>query len=726
MKMRPENLIPHLNQCIRNIQRLGLAVFILSLLTFCGTKEESEINSWTYFRADNGSSNYSSLDQINTSNIDKLENTWTFQMEDMADGARPGLSQNTPIIVDGVLYTVSAKGWLYALDPATGEKKWSFDPFDGGDGGGTVRGVSYWQNGGEKRIIFGSGSHLLAIDAATGKLAPDFGENGKVDLRIGLRDDPENLFVTLTSPGIVQGDLIIVGGRMQDLYGSPPGYIRAYNCKTGNLEWTFHTIPLPGEPGYETWPKEAYKTAGGANNWAGMSLDPERDMVFVSLGSPSYDFYGADRLGQNLYGNCVLALKASTGQYVWHFQTVHHDLWDYDLPAPPNLVTLEKDGKMVDAVAQISKQGFVYILDRDSGEPIYPIEERPVPISDMPGEESWPTQPFPTKPKPFVRQSMTAQDLSNFSDESHSSLLQQFDSLRYEGMYTPPAIRGTVMLPGTRGGAQWGGAGFDKETNMLYIRSMDVAELITIVEKDPSKIQSESVLDLGTTLYQNYCAACHGTERQGNGAVFPALIDLKDRLTKEVSRQKIANGVGQMPGFSRALNGDEIESLLAYLYEEEDREISPDGDDNSSDGKIQYFNISGYTTWIGQDGNPALQPPWGMLSALNLSTGEYEWQIPLGNNPKLQMEGAPPTGLEGKSGPTVTAGGLIFISGAEDHKFSAIDKATGNTLWETTLPAMANATASTYSIKGKQYVVISVGGTEENPSGSLMAFALPE
>lgn len=710
----------------RSTYRLILVPVYLALgFLGCSPDEKKEQGTWPLYRADAASSNYSPVDQINTSNVDELGHAWTFDMEDMPAGARPGLSQCTPIIIDGVLYTISAKALLYALNAKTGEQIWSFDPFEGKPGGGTVRGVAYWEDGEDKRILFGSGHRLLAINAKTGIPIPEFGTNGSVDLRIGLRDDPENLFTALTSPGIVYKNLIIVGGRMQDLYGSPPGYIRAYNCKTGELVWKFHTIPLPGEPGHETWPKEAYKTAGGVNNWAGMSLDTERDMVFIPLGSPSYDFYGADRLGKNLYGNCILALKASTGDYVWHYQTVHHDLWDYDLPAPPNLVTVQRDGKEIDAVAQITKQGFVFILDRVTGEPLFPIEERQVPPSDMPGEEAWPTQPFPTRPKPFVRQIMTRDDLSNFSQEDNDALKKQFDSLQYKGMYTPPAIKGTVLLPGTRGGAQWGGAAFDKAANMLYIRSMDVAELMTIVERDPAKIKAASVIEQGTTLYQNYCAACHGNNRQGNGAVFPALTDLGARIPKEVSKQKITAGAGQMPGFSRALNDGEIESLLAFLYEEEDKPLISGETQESTDKKIQYYNISGYTTWIDQSGNPAIRPPWGTLHALNLSTGEYEWQIPLGNNPELQEEGALPTGLEGKSGPVVTAGGLIFISGAEDRLFKAVDKVSGKTLWQTTLPAMANATACTYLVDGKQFVAISVGGTKENPSGSVMAFALP-
>ncbi|HRJ30108.1 MAG TPA: PQQ-binding-like beta-propeller repeat protein [Cyclobacteriaceae bacterium] len=655
----------------------------------------------------------------------QLKTSWVFEVNDMPPGSRPGLSQNTPIMVNGVLYSVSAKGLLYALNAKTGEQLWSFDPFNGGEGGGTVRGVSYWENGNDNRIIFGSGHRLFAVNAQSGKKIVDFGAEGYVDLRIGLRDDPKDLFIALTSPGIIFKDLIIVGGRLQDLYDSPPGYIRAYDCRTGKLVWTFHTIPLPGEPGYETWPKEAYKTAGGANNWAGMSLDAKRDMVFVSLGSPSYDFYGADRLGENLYGNCVLALKASTGEYVWHYQTVHHDLWDYDLPAPPNLVTINRDGEKIDAVAQITKQGFVFVLDRETGKPLFPIEDRQVPPSYMPGEEAWPTQPFPLLPKPYARQSFTEADIANYSKESHAALLQKFRSLRYEGMFTPPDLRGTLIFPGTRGGAQWGGAAFDPETSMLYIRSMDAAELITIVEEKTEIDENTSLAVLGASLYSSYCASCHGVDKKGT-APFPSLENIGSRLSKESISDKIMKGVGMMPGYASVFNKQQQEAIVAYMLNVgENSKVVETNVLEKTPGNVRYLNTTGYTTWVDSEGRPAMTPPWGTLNALNLSTGEYEWQIPLGNDETFQQDGAPPTGLEGKSGPVVTAGGLIFISGAEDKKLRAIDKKTGNTLWETTLPAMANATACTYSVDGKQFIVISVGGTEENPSGFIMAFSLP-
>ncbi|MCW3081481.1 pyrroloquinoline quinone-dependent dehydrogenase [Segetibacter sp.] len=622
----------------------------LALAFFSGCKSGADNDrTWAVYKADANSSNYSPLDQINVSNVGQLKTAWTFAINDKAPGARP--SQCNPIIVDGIMYATSAGQSAYAINAETGAPLWSFDPFNGEKGGEVNRGVTYWENGDDKRILFTANNHLFALNAHTGKPITSFGNEGKVNLRVGLRDSSENIFVTSTSPGIIYKDLIIMGCRVPDVYGAQPGYIRAYNCLTGKLAWTFHTVPLPGEPGYETWSKDAYKVVGGVNNWAGMSLDLKRGIVFLALGAPSYDFYGTDRKGTNLFGNCVLALNAVTGKHVWHFQTVHHDLWDYDLPAPPNLVTLHRDGKDIDAVAQITKQGFVFVLNRETGESLFPIEERKVPASNLPGEEAWPTQPFPLKPKPFARQWITEADLTNYSNTDHDSLLKKFRSLRYEGLYTPPDLKGTLQLPGTRGGGEWGGAAFDRTNNFLYIKSNDAPDIITITKGDQQ---------------------------------VPAMED---------STRK-GGSVSQLETVERYANTD------------------------------QYLNVTGYKTWKDPSGNPAIAPPWGTLSALNLSTGEYAWQIPLGNDTARQQKGAPETGQEGKAGPIVTAGGLIFISGTEDKKLRALDKATGKLLWQTTLPALANATACTYQVKGKQYVAISVGGTSQNPSGFIIAFAL--
>ncbi|MCW3089951.1 MAG: pyrroloquinoline quinone-dependent dehydrogenase [Ferruginibacter sp.] len=633
----------------KRCRKVSYSTLIATALLFVITCK-AQINTdrtWSVYKADESSSNYSPLNQITTTNVSQLQHAWTFTMHDKPAGSQPGKSECNPIIVDGILYATSANQWGYAVDAATGKQLWSFEALKGKKGTEVNRGLTYWENGNDKRILMSANNFLFALNAKTGKPISTFGKNGKVDLKVGLRDADKDFYVSSTSPGIIYKNLIIMGCRVPDTYGAQPGFIRAYNCTTGKLVWTFHTVPYPGEPGYETWPPEAYKTVGGVNNWAGMSIDSKRGMVFLALGSASYDFFGKDRKGSNLYANCVLALDAATGKHIWHYQTVHHDMWDYDLPAPPALVTINRNGKQTDAVAQITKQGFVFVFNRETGESLFPIEERKVPASNLPGEEASPTQPFPLKPKPFARQFITEADLTNYSPADHNSLINKFRSMRYEGLYTPPDLKGTLQLPGTRGGGEWGGAAFDPATNLFYIKSNDAPDLITIVKG-----------------------------------------------TKQASTEQVTAT-------------SQLETI--------DRHARPD----------QFVNSTGYKTWKDPSGNPAITAPWGTLNALNLATGEYEWQIPLGNDSLRQEKDAPETGQEGKAGPVVTAGGLIFISGTEDKKLRALDKATGKLLWKTVLPAQANATACTYQVNGKQYVALSVGGTTENLSGFIMAFALP-
>lgn len=691
----------------------------------CKDDKSEGANTWSTYKADEKSTSYSPLEQINVTNVNQLKNIWTFQINDVPQGEQPVSSQSNPIIIDGVMYINSAKQTVYAIDAQTGEQIWEFKALAEGEPSAASRGVTYWEKGSDKRILYSAGNYLMAINAKTGELIKSFGENGKVNLNVGVRDDPDKISVTLTTPGSIFNDLIIIGSRLPDFYGSAPGYVRAYNCETGKLAWTFHTIPHPGEPGYETWPPDAYKYAGGVNCWAGMSIDSERGMVFLALGSPSYDFYGADRIGANLYGNCVLALDAATGHYKWHFQTVHHDLWDYDLPCPPNLVTIKQHGKDIDAVAQATKQGFVFVLDRETGLPIFPVEERKVPASNIPGEVAWETQPFPTKPGPFVKQSMTEDDLTNYSPADHEAILNTFRSVRYEGLFTPPDLKGTISLPATRGGANWGGCAFDPSTNYLYIRGNNLPEIQTMVDANKHfAAQNNTLFEAGRVVYQKHCAACHGAEKQGIAPSFPALVGLKDRKTEKEMLGKIRNGSGAMPGYKGVLTANEEREIIAFLYDKKDAKIEVPQATTNEKTPERYMNITPYRTWSDPSGNPAFKTPWCTLNALNLSTGEYEWQIPLGNDEKLQEKGGPLTGLLGRSGPMVTAGGLVFISGAADNKVWAFDKKTGKLVWETTLPAANNANVCTYAINGKQYLALSVGGTKEKPAGSIMVFGL--
>lgn len=723
--------MPYLNRFNSHVLFLSMLVCTVSS---CIKKPDKE-RVWSVYKADALSSSYADLSQINKDNVSSLELAWTFVPGD-ARGSRIGNSECNPIIIDGVMYVTSARHRLYALDAVTGEPLWSHDAFDGGEGGGIYRGVAYWEDGDDKRILYTAGDQLYALEAATGKPILSFGNEGRVSMNDGLRGDPNIISVRPTSPGAIYKDLIIMGAEVSELYGAEPGYIRAYDVRSGKLAWTFHTIPHPGELGYETWPKDAWKYVGGVNDWSGMSVDEQRGLVFLALGSPSYDFYGADRHGQNLFGNSIVALDAATGTYRWHFQTVHHDLWDYDLPAPPNLVTITRNGKKVDAVAQTTKTGFLFVLDRETGEPLFPVEERPVPPSHIPGEQAWPTQPFPVQPLPYARQNMTENDLTAYTPAAHDSLVKRFRSLRYEGMFTPPDTRGTLMIPGTRGGSNWGGAAIDKKTGILYVKSNDSPEIDVLqrVEK-PDNEKATTPYFKGKALYNTHCATCHGKDRRGDPPLYPSLTDLATRMPIEGARTIISKGQSRMPAFGPVLN-TRVEDVLAFLYENKARPTQKEADifeihsnlegqtGTVNDTATVYLNITPFTHFNDINGRPAIKPPWGTLNAIDLNTGEYAWKVVIGNHPELQTDSLTITGAEGYGGPIVTSGGLLFIAGTRDKKFRAYDKDNGQLLWETELPAVGNATPCTYWTGGKQYVAISVSGTKENPSGYVMSFRL--
>lgn len=726
----------------KNIYITRILCLFFSLFFF-GCSREEHSSGWSVYKADNESSSYSKLDEINGNNVNRLSVAWTFYPDDAVDTFHRGGSECNPIIIDNIMYFTSARHRVYAVNATSGKKVWSFDPFNGEEGGGVNRGVTFWHSGKDKRILFTAGDHLFAVDALTGKLILSFGNNGKVSLNEGMRDAPDKISVIPTSPGIVYKDLLILGTEVSELYGAQPGYERAYNIKTGKLIWTFHTVPKPGETGYDTWPKDAWKYAGGTNDWAGMSLDEERGMVFLALGSPSYDSYGADRQGKNLFGNCVVALNAATGKLIWYFQTVHHDLWDYDLPAPPNLVTVEKDGKKIDAVAQVSKVGFLYLLDRVTGKSLFPVEERKVPASDVPGEEAWPTQPFPLKPLPFSRQIMTRDDLSDFSPSSHDILLKQFNSFRYEGLFTPPSIRGSISFPATTGGAEWGGAAYDKQTGILYVKSNESPEIALLQKIEPGK-ESSNIMIKGKNLYSTYCAGCHGRRLEGiQQSDYPSLIGIKSRLSKETIIKKIQNGNGKMPAFKTVLNGGDEDAIVGYLFGDkkkysatEDNLLEVQRNEQASEtlskhadtdnAGVRYLNIKAYRQFRDPEGHPAVKPPWGTLNAIDLNTGDYIWKIPAGNFPDLQKPGDEPTGTQSSPGPIVTKGGLVFLGGTSDKKFMAFDKGTGKLLWETTLPAVSTGTPCTYYSNGKQFVSVAVGGDKDHPGGSVITFVLAE
>lgn len=664
---------------------------------------------------------YSALRQIDTGNVAQLSVAWTFDTGDaFGEGGNASEMQCNPIIVDGVMYVVSPKLRVFALDAATGRQIWVFDP--NGDqpvlSKQRLRGVSYWSDGTEARIFMTARSFLIAIDARTGKAIPGFGTNGRVDLRDGLGRAPRDVSVGANTPGVVYKDLLIMGTT-----GWAPGHIRAYDVRTGAIRWTFHTIPQPGETGYDSWPKDAWKTMNGANAWAGLAVDQARGMVFVptaSAGQGDKDFFGGDRKGDNLFANTLLALDAATGKRLWHFQAVHHDLWDYDFPAPPALVTVKRDGRPVDAVAQISKQGFVYVFNRVTGEPLFPIVERPVPPSPIPGEYTSPTQPFPLLPKPFARQQITADDVTDRTPEAARAMAERLSQFEATGLFAPPSFGGTLITPGTDGGAEWGGAAFDPETAMLYVNSNEKPSILQLGKRSTSAVAS------GRAIYQSECAACHGSKREGMPPEFPSLIGIGDRLTKFDVFRMIARGGGRMPGFAH-LGNEGIGAVADYIVYDRDTALTHAVGPRSD---AAAYTFAGYGKFADADSYPGLRPPWGTLSAIDLNSGAYAWRQPFGEYPELVAKGIRNTGSDNYGGGVVTAGGLLFIGATtDDRKFRAYDKRTGKLLWETTLPAAGNATPAVYEAKGRQFVVIAAGGGKAGganlPGGSFIAFALP-
>lgn len=670
---------------------------------------------WPVWYGSHGNSHYSSLKQINRSNVSRLKEVWRYDT-----GEKGGL-ETSPLVIGGVLYAYTPKGEVIALNAATGKLIWKFSS-------GTVsqeanRGLAYWPGGhGEARILAGVMHYLYALNPKTGKPIPSFGENGRIDLRDNLGRDPKLQSIALTSPGVVYKDLIIVDGLEPETLPAPPGYIRAFDVRTGKLRWTFHTIPRPGEAGYDTWPKDAWKVSGGANNWAGMALDVKRGIIYAPTGSAATDFYGANRVGNDLFANTLLALDAETGKRLWSFQGVHHDLWDRDFPSAPTLVTVKRNGKDVPGIAQTTKQGFLYLFNRVTGKPLFPILNRKVPSSTVPGEVSAREQPFPVKPAPFARQLVTEADLTDRTPEVHKWAVEQFRSIRSEGQFTPLSVGSrTIVSPSFEGGAEWGGAAFDPKTTVLYVNSNNYVST--------GELKKISGRTDGRSIYLRQCSLCHGADRAGSPPEFPSLVGVGSRLTTDEIIARIHQGGGRMPPFPDILD-ENLQSLVDYLEQKPGKShesgAKPAG--SEADSVAPTYNLTGYQRFLDPDGYPAVKPPWGTLNAINLNTGEYLWRIPLGQYPKLVAQGLPDTGTENYGGPIVTAGGLLFIGATNfDNKFRAFDKATGKLLWETMLPFAGTATPITYMEGGRQYVVIAAGGNKPNlPLGGVyVAFALP-
>jgi quinoprotein glucose dehydrogenase len=696
----------------------------------CQTSRSHERTDWRFYLGDPASSQYSPLTRIDTANVDRLILAWRYNAGDARENDRSQI-QCSPIVVDSVLYATSPQLKLLALHAETGRLLWQFDPFSDGRqqaGPGLNRGVMYWQEGSEQRIFYSAGPTLYGLHALTGNPVPSFGNGGMVDLRAGLGRDVGGLVVTARTPGVIYQDLFILGSSLgEGPSPAAPGHIRAFSARTGEIEWIFHTIPQPGEFGYETWPPDAWMVSGGANAWAGMSLDERRGVVYIPTGSATFDFWGGDRKGANLFANCILALDARTGERIWHFQTVHHDIWDRDLPMPPNLVTVHHDGQQIDAVAQLTKTGHIFLLHRDTGKPLFPVEDIAIPQSDLLGEQAWPTQPLPVRPPPLSRQWMTASDITDISEQAHAFVKKRYDRARTGGPFMPMSTQGTVIFPGFDGGGEWGGAAYDAATGWLYANTNEMAWIMRMVPTKPPLLYT--LRDAGDFFYAGACASCHGVSLGGNSdGTFPPLTQLSNRFDREQLRQLIVQGRGRMQGFP-IFDVAQQDALLAYLLDLDDGEFSSSVKDVTIDRTmlLQPFRHTGYNRLLDREGYPGVKPPWGKLNAVDLNSGEIVWQKVLGEYEELTARGIAATGTENYGGPVVTAGGLIFIGATKDEKFRAFNKRTGELLWQTALPAAAHATPCTYEIAGRQFVVVACGGGKGTKSGdAYVAFALPE
>ena len=682
---------------------------------------DGERIDWPVYRGDPKGNQYAAIAQIHAANVHTLQPAWEYHTRDA--NQRSTMHAN-PVVVNGVMYITTPALKAVALNAATGREIWAFDPAQYNNGEVVRlrnRGVTYWKGAEGERIFHFVRDRVYALDARSGALITSFGKGGFIDLRQNLGVDPAKAVIEMTSPGAVFKNFLIIASRVNETYDASPGHIRAYDTVTGEMKWIFHTIPARGEVGHETWKWVDGETYGGANAWGGLTIDEQRGWVFAATGSATDDFYGGFRKGTNLFANSVLALDASTGERKWHYQTVRHDIWDYDNPPAPILVTLRNGTVARDAVVQLTKMGFTFVLDRDTGQSLFPVQEVAVPPSTVPGEETSPTQLFPLKPRPLVRQSLGEADLTNITPESHAYALKVFRQYLSGSIYTPPSLQGTITTPGHLGGAEWHGASFDPVLNTLYVNVNEVPTINRLRPVHDTEGESLDPTHLGQRIFERTCAACHGMDRQGTPTQAPPLIDVKG--SNQEIENVIAQGRNAMPAF-RQLQPRELRALSTYL------KTPPESTNTSrpTATSVARYTIDGYPLFLDQQGVPAIAPPWGTLNAIDLVSGDLLWRVPLGEYPQLVAKGIRNTGSLNFGGAVATAGGLIFVAATADEKIRAFEKATGRVLWEYQLPAGGYATPSVYMVDGRQYIAIAAGGSGKNATksgDSIIAFALP-
>ncbi len=687
----------------------SIVAFTLLVFFSCSSPQGKLKNNWAAYLGSTSSDQFSNLDQIDRDNVHRLKEAWRFDTGDSA------MYQANNLVVDGIVYSPTPRRRVVALDGSNGSLYWEFDPRSIHDSiyGRDLRGLMYWEEDESACVFTVNGPWLYALDAETGTLREHFGEGGFIHLGDQLDVDGRPN-VTMNTPGYVYQDLIIMGTQVgEDI----PGAVRAFDARTGERKWIFHTLPRPGEFGSETWPQDYLDKTGGASDWSGIAIDMERGIVYSSTETGGPDFYGGARFGQNLFANCLIALDAKTGKRLWHHQLVHHDLWDLDLPTPPTLLTVRHEGKSVDIVAQGTKMGYLFVFDRVTGEPLWPIEERAVEPSRISDIKVWPTQPFPTKPPPLTRQRYQDEDISNVSPRAEMHGKEMLAKLGSYGSFPPPSLEQTIIFPGYDGGMEWGGSAADKD-GILYVNVNEIPWFYQLV---PTRAPDGSKLPLGERQYRIRCASCHGMDRQGNvSGGFPSLVNIQKKLDRATINRFIENGGGRMPAFKH-LSKTRKDAIVDYLLGSEQFTGEASEDDTPP------YAFMGFERWFDEEGYPAIKPPWGTLNAVDLNSGTIKWKVPLGEYPELTARGIPPTGTENYGGPVVTSGGLIFIGASADNKIRAFDKETGKVLWQHDLPFDGNSTPSTYMAGGKQYVVISAGGAKTNrpKGGILVAFALP-